>query len=220
MEPACHKCNSLSFCARGQQNDSQFCASDEYSEISEKVKDIYTTDPEVQLAIKNASIVEAEGYMQWNRLKDTIEYAKLMKYRKLGVAFCVGLMKEAVKVIEILEQYGFSVNSICCKTGSIGKKEVGVPDENIMISKTKYIIGTITCNPVAQALLLNEAKTDLNCIVGLCVGHDCVFTKFSEAPVTTLIAKDRVTMHSPAAVLYTSYGENYFREDIKKSKIL
>jgi len=45
MEPACHNCNSLSYCARGQQNDSQFCSSDEYSEILEKVKEIYRTDP-------------------------------------------------------------------------------------------------------------------------------------------------------------------------------
>jgi uncharacterized metal-binding protein len=55
-----------------------------------------------------------------------------------------------------------------------------------------------------QAKLLNEQKTDLNVIVGLCVGHDSLFIKYSDAPVTTLITKDRVLGHNPAAALYTS----------------
>ena len=60
------------------------------------------------------------------------------------------------------------------------------------------------CNPILQAQLLNEQKTDLNVIVGLCVGHDSLFIKHSDAPVTTLITKDRVLGHNPAAALYTS----------------
>ena len=35
--------------------------------------------------------------------------------------------------------------------------------------------------------ILNEVGTDLNVIVGLCVGHDIAFTQHSKAPVTTLI---------------------------------
>lgn len=34
--------------------------------------------------------------------------------------------------------------------------------------------------------------------------HDSLFMKYSEAPVTTLITKDRVLGHNPAASLYTS----------------
>jgi uncharacterized metal-binding protein len=60
------------------------------------------------------------------------------------------------------------------------------------------------CNPILQAKLLNEQKTDLNVIVGLCVGHDSLFIKYSDALVTTLITKDRVLGHNPAAALYTS----------------
>ena len=60
--------------------------------------------------------------------------------------------------------------------------------------------------PVGQAMLLNEAGTDLNVVVGLCVGHDSLFFRHSKAPVTVLIAKDRVTGHNPAAVLYTSHS--------------
>ena len=75
-----------------------------------------------------------------------------------------------------------------------------------------------TCNPVAQALLLNKAKTEMNLIIGLCVGHDITFTSLSEAPVSTLIAKDRSSPHNPAACLYNHYGRTFFKSDIYNKK--
>lgn len=141
-----------------------------------------------------------------------------MGYEKLGIAFCIGLQKEASTVSEILERYGFKVSSVMCKTGSVPKTEVGVPKEYEWTSKTGYLIGYVTCNPIGQAMLLNKEGTDMNIIVGLCVGHDTLFTKYSEAPVTTLIAKDRVTAHNPAAALYTSYWESYFEKDLSERR--
>lgn len=60
------------------------------------------------------------------------------------------------------------------------------------------------CNPILQAQDLNAAGTELNVVVGLCVGHDSLFYKYAEAPTTTLITKDRVLGHNPAAALYTA----------------
>ncbi len=54
---------------------------------------------------------------------------------------------------------------------------------------------------------MNRAGTDMNIIVGLCIGHDMIFAKHAEAPVTTLVVKDRVTGHNPASVLY---GLNFY----------
>ncbi|NLW07300.1 MAG: DUF1847 domain-containing protein, partial [Clostridia bacterium] len=62
------------------------------------------------------------------------------------------------------------------------------------------------CNPVGQAYLLNEEKTDFNIVVGLCVGHDALFFRYSKAPATVLIVKDRVLAHNPAGALYCSEG--------------
>ena len=59
-----------------------------------------------------------------------------------------------------------------------------------------------------QAKILNKEKTDMNIVMGLCVGHDSLFYKYSEALVTTLVAKDRVMGHNPAAALSTS--ESYY----------
>ena len=47
-------------------------------------------------------------------------------------------------------------------------------------------------------------------IVGLCMGHDVLFSKFSEAPVTTLVVQDRVMCHNPAAPLVNPYWRDTF----------
>lgn len=64
------------------------------------------------------------------------------------------------------------------------------------------------CNPIAQALILNRVGTELNIVLGLCVGHDTLFIMYSKAPVTYLAVKDRVTGHNPLAAIY---ARNYFR---------
>ena len=64
------------------------------------------------------------------------------------------------------------------------------------------------CNPMAQSLLLNRAGTQLNIILGLCIGHDIIFTQNSKAPVTTLVVKDRVLAHNPVGALYSRYWRN------------
>ena len=68
------------------------------------------------------------------------------------------------------------------------------------------------CNPIAQAMLLNEQETEFNVVVGLCVGHDSMFFKYAKALSTTLIAKDRALAHNPAGALYCSEG--YYKNRI------
>ena len=46
--------------------------------------------------------------------------------------------------------------------------------------------------------------TQLNILLGLCVGHDSLFIKYSEAPVTVFAVKDRVLGHNPIAAIYTA----------------
>ena len=68
------------------------------------------------------------------------------------------------------------------------------------------------CNPIGQAIFLNEAKTELNIILGLCVGHDSLFIKYSKAPVTVFAVKDRVLGHNPLAVIYQA--EAYYKNKL------
>ena len=56
-----------------------------------------------------------------------------------------------------------------------------------------------------QAALLNALGTDLNVIVGLCVGVDCVFARHSDAPVTTIFVKDKSLANNPIGAVYSHY---------------
>lgn len=159
-----------------------------------------------------AAQVEGLGYdrsggkaqARWSRVEDTIAFARLMGYRKIGIATCVGLLDETARLVEILEAQGLETISVCCKAGSADKTGVGVADAH----KIRPGQFEAACNPIAQARICNEAGTDLNVVMGLCVGHDTLFNKHSTAPVSTLVVKDRLTGHNPAAVLY---GRHYYR---------
>jgi len=136
------------------------------------------------------------------RIEETCEFAARMGYRRIGLAFCVGLRAEARVVADIFESRGFEVASVMCKAGGIAKEHLGLEDgEKIRPGGFEAI-----CNPVLQARLLDDAQTELNVVVGLCVGHDAIFFRHSRAPVTVLAAKDRVTGHNPLAAVYTLHS--------------
>lgn len=149
---------------------------------------------------------------RWTRVEDTVAFAKLMGYRTIGLATCIGLLEESRRLASILEAQGFSVQSVCCKAGSIDKRELGISEAD----KVRPGSFEPACNPIAQAKLLNGAATDMNVIVGLCVGHDMLFSRHSEAPVTTLVVKDRVTGHNPVAVLY---GQNFYYKRLQSQPV-
>ena len=52
-----------------------------------------------------------------------------MGYKKIGLAFCRGLRKEARIVADLLMAQGFDVVSVLCKTGGFPKESVGIPKE-------------------------------------------------------------------------------------------
>lgn len=155
-----------------------------------------------------ASELEALGYCQWPRIKETIQLCLRMGYTRVGLAFCRGLRKEAKVVDQLFRRAGIDVVSVICKTGGIDKERCGIPAEG-KVNPGNY---EPMCNPIAQAMLLNEQNTHFNIALGLCVGHDSMFYKYSDALVTTLVAKDRVTGHNPAAAIYCAEG--YFRKRI------
>src|SRR5210317_1175562 len=150
---------------------------------------------------------------RWTRVEDTIAFAKLMGYEKIGMATCIGLLDETNRLAAILDAQGFEAVSVCCKTGSIDKLELGLKEEE----KVRPETFEPACNPVAQARLLNRSGTDLNIIVGHCVGHDILFTKYCDASVTTLVVKDRVAGHNPVSVLY---GQNFYYKRLQKQPVL
>lgn len=165
--------------------------------------------PEYHDFYRASAQIEQEGYAQWPRVREILELIKKMSYTKIGLAFCGGFREEARLLVKLFQKHQVQLISVMCKTGACDKTEVGILEEE----KLKPGHFEPMCNPVAQALLLNQAGTELNIVMGLCVGHDSLFYKFSQAPCTTLAVKDRVTGHNPLAPLY--YQDGYFADRLK-----
>ena len=199
-----------------------YCPSHENADILESTEELYGGDSDDAKIARAASRIEGLCYQpipgseavraRWTRVEETIAFAKLMGYKKIGIATCIGLLEETHRLAEILTAQEFVSLSVCCKTGSIDKLEIGLQESD----KVRPLTYEPACNPVAQAKLLNRCKTDLNVIVGLCIGHDMLFTKYSDAPVTTLVVKDRVTGHNPVCVLY---GQNFYYKRLQKEPV-
>jgi uncharacterized metal-binding protein len=120
-----------------------------------------------------------------NRVEEIRNFARLSGITRIGIANCIGLQKEANKLKQVLENE-FEVYTVDCKVGRIASSEL-LSDQSRGLS----------CNPSGQAEYLKENNTGLNISFGLCMGHDILFNQKSEAPVTTLIVKDREHKHNP-----------------------
>lgn len=139
------------------------------------------------------------------RLMEIVDLCKKMNYHKIGFIFCIGLAREAATVAKIFEAQGLEVISAICKAGGISKSGLGLEKEALLCPENPETM----CNPVMQAMLMNEAGVDFNVLLGLCVGHDSLVLKHLEAPVTILAVKDRMLGHNPLAAIHCS--DSYFK---------
>ncbi|RKJ04528.1 DUF1847 domain-containing protein [bacterium D16-54] len=199
----CANCNILACASEIREQLPTNCPMRNTQTVQELFKE-YKKDCNSRFYITSSSI-EASGYCQWPRLKETIEFCRSMGYQRIGIAFCKGLKKEAKIVSDLFRTHHFQVVSIICKAGGISKEIVGIPEE-CKIHPNEF---EAMCNPIAQAHFLNEQNSEFNIAIGLCVGHDSLFYKYSQAPVTTLVAKDRVLAHNPCGAIYCAEG--YFK---------
>jgi uncharacterized metal-binding protein len=203
-------------CASAKGKGSKNCPTLTQKEILAEANKEYAVAQTREFA-RQASIQEADCYANRDqqpyvmqpsktRIVEIYEFAAKMGYKRLGLAFCMGLTKEAAVVEQILKDRGFEVVSVLCKAGRTPKEMIGITDaEKIFRGQEEAM-----CNPIFQARLLNYSKTELNILLGLCVGHDSLFFKNAEAPTTVLAVKDRVTGHNPLAAIYLS--DSYYQK--------
>jgi len=118
-----------------------------------------------------------------DRIEEIILFAKESGIKHLGIANCISFQKEAEWLHQYLNDSGFIVSRINCKHGRMPMSDI--------IADYKGV----SCNPAGQAQYLEEKNTELNIMMGLCLGHDMVFNAKSKAPVTPLIVKDRALGH-------------------------
>jgi uncharacterized metal-binding protein len=220
--PSCASCDKVwidRICFSESGKASKGCPTVTQKTALKEASKTYET-PEIWEFARQASIQEGECYENRKenpfvleptktRIIEICEFAHKMGYRRLGLAFCAGLTKEAAIVEKIFTHHGFEVVSVICKAGRVLKDTIGINDEE----KVMPGIPETMCNPIFQAKILNHEKTQLNVLLGLCVGHDSLFFKYADAYSTVLAVKDRVTGHNPLAAVYLS--ESYYMKVLR-----
>ena len=147
----------------------------------ENQKELYSEND-----LKLMRAAEDSLLMGKNRVEELKKFAENSGVKRIGIAHCVGMTREA---LELKERFSdkFEVYTVDCKYAKIKGSEL-LNDETVK--------GT-SCNPAGQADFLAQNETDLNISFGLCVGHDIMFNMKSKAPTTTLVVKDREHKHNP-----------------------
>ena len=216
--PNCATCSiemSKRLCKTPKGKSFAGCPTRNKAALTQKAIEEYKK-PDICHFARQASIQEGEGYADKGlgyarlrpakpRIAEIMEFAEKMGYRKLGMVFCIGLRKEARAVAELFSSKNFSIISVICKVGCMLKKEIGVTDDQQLEPGSDEAL----CNPILQAMVLNDEKTEFNVLLGLCVGHDSLFFKYAQAPCTVLAVKDRLLGHNPLAAVYTI--DSYYR---------
>jgi uncharacterized metal-binding protein len=207
--------NADRFCMNRDGKHPETCPTRNQTDVVARANREYEK-PDIRAFAYAASVQEGEGYAgreqghaQVKPLKPRIleiaEFARRMNYRRLGLVFCAGLAREGQLVGDFYRSRDFEVVSAICKVGQVPKEIIGISDhQKIAVGQHETM-----CNPISQAMLMNAAKTEFNVLLGLCVGHDSLVFKYSEAPCTVLAAKDRVFGHNPLAAVYTL--DSYYR---------
>lgn len=217
-EAQCAKCSvpiAKRMCREEEGKSPGFCPTANKQALIKKSMAEYSKEKIHEFA-HQAAVQEKEGYANREqgyarvtpaktRLDEILDFAGRMGYKKLGLAFCMGLRAEAKTVERLFSEHDFEMVSVICKVGRVSKEILGITDEE------KVAVGQFEtmCNPILQAEVLNDAETEFNILLGLCVGHDSMFFRYAKAPCTVLAVKDRVTGHNPLAPVYTL--DSYYR---------
>ncbi|MFO7769720.1 MAG: DUF1847 domain-containing protein [bacterium] len=143
-------------------------------------------DASVRRLVSEAARVEAEGYCRWSRVHEIGVLAGRLGWRRLGIACGPDTRREAALAERMFLDSGLEV--------------VMLPAHGPMEASD-------------QADHLADAGTQLTVIAGLSVAAEAVFLRKIRTPVTSLVARDTVLQHNPAAALYTR--RSYYRKKLR-----
>jgi len=146
----------------------------------ENQKKLYTDSD-----LKLMRVAEDSLLIGKNRVEELKLYAQNLGIKKIGIAHCIGMTREATLLKDRLSDK-FDVYTVDCKYGK-------VPSSYMLDDETQR--GS-SCNPAGQADFLDQQDTELNISFGLCMGHDIIFNSKSKALTTTLVVKDREHNHN------------------------
>lgn len=176
-------------CAPKSCRNLESCGAEKFD--PEVIKEIYR-DPATQAVVQAAAALVDNGRAgSLSRLRETIEFAKSMKYKKIGLAYCYGMEHDAEAVGVIFREHGLRLTGVSCTVGGVSQDAVNAASCTHKVS----------CNPVGQAAQFNAEGTDLVIMMGICLGHDILLQRELQCDVTTFAVKDRVFDNDPMRIL-------------------
>lgn len=181
----CGSCQKMGCIRRDRESMPTNCPSLDDA-MMEDVRALYGSEIDSHIAYESAR-TRIDATEPLTRLEETIDFARRCGYTNLGVAFCRMVKKDAEAVTKRLREEGFTVNSVMCRTGAISDEMLEREGETVIGQKGYETM----CNPIGQAKVLEKAGTEFNIMMGLCVGHDTMFIRYTTVPMTVLGVKDR-----------------------------
>jgi len=134
-----------------------------------------------------AKLVDGGRAGTLSRIEELIEFVKTSDYKKVGLAYCYGMEKLAEDVRHLFTESDIRCIGISCTCGAMGQNEINSESD----------LPGVSCNPISQAKQMEAEGVDLAVVIGLCMGHDILFTREFSEDQTTLLVKDRPNNHAP-----------------------
>lgn len=129
-----------------------------------------------------ARLVDGGLAGQLSRIEELRQFIKDRGYRRVGLAYCYGMEKDAQDVISWFEANGIGISAVSCTVGGLAQNRVNAESS----------LCGVSCNPLGQAAQLRAEGVDLAIQFGLCLGHDILFGHAFTGDQTVLVVKDRV----------------------------
>lgn len=171
-----------------------------YSGDRDRAIAVYKSVPFVKNILEAFTRLLGRGGSKWPRLRHILEFCLASGIQKVGIGCCSLFLKEAHFVKHYLSVKDIQSIVVCCKIGGIQLKDIDINCDSV----SEYFL----CNPVGQIQIFNSQNTELNLMMGLCIGHDIIFSEMSNAPVTTLFIKEHKSGHTPYSTLKKMMEDN------------
>ena len=177
--------NCLKCPVKSCRKDLESCNAQSFE--SDTVLNEYHEDETQKIVQAAAQLVDGGRAGTLSKIDEVVEFCKLMDYKKIGLAFCYGMEKDAAIVDDIFTSHGLKIVPISCTAGAMSQTSVN--DESALPG--------VSCNPLGQAEQMNSEKVDFAITMGLCMGHDILFQNKIDCNFTNIVVKDRTTNHAP-----------------------
>ncbi len=172
-------------CSKKSCRSAVSCGAESFDQ--ETVLETYRQQDEKSAVKAAARLVDGGRAGTLSRIEELVEFSKEMGYRHIGLAYCYGMEDIARCTGDILKESGFRVTGISCTVGALRQDQ---------INQNSSLPG-VSCDPLGQAAQLKSQRVDLAVLIGLCLGHDMLFTRHYSGDMTTLVVKDRPFSHDP-----------------------